>query len=186
MPSHPYRQSQRGVVLIISLIMLVVISLLATFSIRSASSSEAVAGNVRTTLLATQAAEMALRYCERALASAAGSSPVAWPYPDAAPSINTPALATPRWQTLSNWDSGGTTASVIPLSVVNDASSGSTFSRAPECIIEPIAVANASGTPTETSTFVVTVRGFGPEENGASRTRPTGSEVWLQSTIELQ
>ena len=38
------------------------------------------------------------------------------------------------------------------------------------------------------SVLTITSRGFGPEVPAAdnSRTRPIGSEVWLQSTLELQ
>lgn len=57
---------QNGVVLIIALILLVVISLLAVTSLRGAGSAESISGNVRTTELATQAAEIALRHCEAA------------------------------------------------------------------------------------------------------------------------
>jgi Tfp pilus assembly protein PilX len=70
--------TQRGVVLIIALVMLVVISLLTTLSIRSAVSTESVSGNVRTTELASQAAEIALRYCEDAVVTyqASGAGPL--------------------------------------------------------------------------------------------------------------
>jgi PilX N-terminal len=57
LPSH-----QRGVLLIITLIMLVVISGVAALSIKGSGSSEALANNVRTQGLAIQAAEAALRY----------------------------------------------------------------------------------------------------------------------------
>jgi hypothetical protein len=40
----------------------------------------------------------------------------------------------------------------------------------------------ASVTP---SAFVITARGFGPEVAAGSG-RPQGTEVWLQSTIEIQ
>jgi hypothetical protein len=35
------------------------------------------------------------------------------------------------------------------------------------------------------SAFVITARGFGPEV-AADAGRPKGSEIWLQSTIEIQ
>ena len=64
LPRARQRHSQRGVVLIIALVMLVIISLLAVSSMRNSGSTEEVLGNVRTTELATQAAEIALRRCE--------------------------------------------------------------------------------------------------------------------------
>jgi type IV pilus assembly protein PilX len=175
--------SQRGVVLVISLIMLVIISLLATLSIRSAVSSETVSGNVRTTMLAGQAAEIALRYCEEAtvqIYSGTGtlpSLPVILDY--AAPS---------RWQdTAANWDISTSPAFVVPAASVNQAGSV-TFARFPECMIERMPVVDSAGTVSKTSTYIITARGFGPEVPAvdAARARPTGSEVWMQSTIELQ
>src|SRR3954463_11826450 len=58
--------SERGIVLIIALVMLAIISLLAVMTVRNTTSSEAVNGNVRLQQLATEAAEFALRYCEDA------------------------------------------------------------------------------------------------------------------------
>ena len=185
------RDSQAGVVLIMALIMLVVISLLATLSIRNATSGEAVSGNVRTTALANQAAEIALRYCEDTLAAIhpAATIPV------------TPPMAPPAgWNELAytgaplhgtdttKWD-GGPTAEVflIPLASVNSGSV--TFKRAPECMVESIRTAKATAPFfTTTSTYVITARGFGPEVDTAVatvRARPQGTEVWLQSTVEL-
>lgn len=197
-PSHPLRPPhlngrtakagfaarQRGVVLIISLIMLMVISLLATFSIRNAASSETVAGNARTTMLATQASEMALRYCETALALDRAGTPIAGFEILPAQAAPTP----PLWTSVANWDQVTTDVNVVPISVVNQAGGSATYSRAPECMVENVRVPNGAGTAyVTTSTFVITARGFGPEVAAdAARGRPIGSEVWMQSTVELQ
>lgn len=180
------RHPQTGVVLVIALVMLVVISLLATLSIRNAVSTESVSGNVRTTQLATQAAEIALRYCEEAtiqINSGTGTLTV------------TPAVldyvSPPRW-TLpgTNWDGAGSSASVfvVPTASVNQAGGTVTFNRLPECMVERVPVVTAGGVISNTSTYTITARGFGPEVAAvdAGRTRPTGSEVWMQSTIELE
>ena len=58
-------RAQRGVVLIMALIMLVIISLLTAVTVRNATSSEGISANARQTQLAIQAAEAALRYCEQ-------------------------------------------------------------------------------------------------------------------------
>lgn len=184
-PSHP-RHAQRGVVLIISLIMLVVLSMLATLSIRNAASSESVSGNVRTTLLANQAAEMALQRCEMWAAQLAGVAAHGLTDPAAEPTVVGTAT-TPAWQDMTTWDSGSSAnVYVVPLTLVNHDATAPTYSRAPECMIEKVSVVNSMGAFTDTSTRVITARGFGPDETGAARTRPTGSEVWLQSTIEFQ
>lgn len=183
---HARLPTQRGVVLIIALVMLVVISLLTTLSIRSAVSTESVSGNVRTTELASQAAEIALRYCEDAVVTfqATGVAP-----PTAVGPFPLPSQDPPRWKSTSgSWDVSPSDAIIVPLTSVNQAVGNATYKRAPECLVENMPVVTAAGVLSNTSTFVITARGFGPEVPlaNASRSRPQGSEVWMQSTIELQ
>lgn len=175
--------AQRGVVLIIALVMLVVVSLLTTLSIRSATSTEKVSGNVRTTELASQAAEIALRYCEDAVVQLV-FGPVTFP---ATPDI-LDYEATPRWRDPANWDIAGTDAFIVPGTYVNQTGSPVTFNRPPECMVERMPVVTTAGAISTTSTYVITARGFGPEVSAAdaARSRPEGSEVWMQSTIELE
>ena len=183
--------AQRGVVLIIALVMLVVISLLATLSMRNATSSEGISGNVRTTELATQAAEIALRYCEDAAAQSMG-------WPGTLDLSFIPAFSsTPLWSVLTNWDGSTSSAApatptgpvlVIPGGSINQAGAGVTFKRPPECMVERMQMATNTTTVTTATTFVITARGFGPEvaQTNAARDRPKrGSEVWMQSTVEL-
>jgi len=185
-PSHRHSYgAQRGIVLIIALIMLVVVSLLATLSIRNAVSGEAVSGNVRTTQLASQAAEVALRYCENAVVAIAAGSP-----PASAPTIlpNPLTLAAPsRGTNPAYWDVVTTDVFVVPAAEVNQTGS-TTFQRAPECMVERVPVVNSAGVLANTTTYQITARGFGPEVAAAdaTRSRPAGSEVWMQSVIEIQ
>ena len=188
---RPPGPGQRGVVLIIALVMLIVISLLALTSIRNAASTETIAGNVRTTELATQAAEIALRHCEASvlntLTVAAGGTPA---YATTFTAFNILAPTTPpRWQNMAIWDSVSGAAYVLPLSLVNQPGMTLTYQRPPECMVEPLPLMpSGSGVVNTTSSFVVTARGFGPEvaPADASRNRPVGSEVWLQSHIDLE
>lgn len=182
-------RAQSGVVLIVSLIMLVIISLLAAFSIRNATSTEAVAGNVRTTQLAQQAAEFALNFCSTAMDNlgtptlardTAGNTVTIAPL-----SYQTTTRATNKVSNdLVYWD-GATSLAANAVIVVPSAALGgtATFRRPPECMIEPIRVIKSGAVNTSTS-FVITARGFGPDvpEADANRTRPNGSEVWLQAT----
>lgn len=190
---HPSRRkAQTGIVLIVSLIMLVVISMLAVLSMRNTASTEQVAGAVRTTELATQAAEIALRHCEQSLMEVikvAGG---------AAPSYTTtftlekilPASSVSLWQSTTVWDSASTATFVLPMAMLNQAGMAyDTFKRPPECMVAPLVVVpNGSSVPTSTSAFVITARGFGPEVAAAnpSRSRPVGTEIWLQSRITLE
>ena len=180
---HARAAGERGIVLIIALIMLVVISLLATMSVRNATSSEGVSANVRLSQLANQSAEIALRQCEDAVAALVGGN-------TSTLTITASQLVsystTASWKSVANWDTTPTVAIVLPASTVNASGVTVTFSRPPECMIERLTP--ATYTATYSVNFVITARGFGPEvpAAGSTRTRPSGSEVWMQSTIELQ
>ena len=64
---HKNKRAQRGVTLLIVLIMLTAITLIGIGAIKSATLSERMAGAMRNQQLTYQAAEQALRYCERAV-----------------------------------------------------------------------------------------------------------------------
>lgn len=190
-PPHP----QHGVVLIIALIILVVISLLAVTSMRNVGSTESVAGNVRTTELATQAAEIALRHCESSvvkISRIAGGDTTSPEATYATTFVDTNILTastgtTAQWQSLATWDSTATATFVLPLDLVNQTGMTiTTYKRPPECMVESLPVVlTGSAALSTTASFVVTARGFGPEVAAAdgARARPQGTEVWLQSTI---
>lgn len=208
----PLAGRQRGVILIISLVMLIVVSLLALSSMHNAVSSEAVAGNARTTVLASQAAEIVLRHCEASVLKiktrANGdttSSDANYSTTFVAANIQ-PAKTTPQWTSPATWDSSSSAIFVAPLSLVNQTDLPmTTYKRPPECMVEPenflvlvpavmapdgVTVLVPAGTAVNsTSSFIVTARGFGPEvaavPSGASRLRPLGSEVWMQSQISI-
>lgn len=177
---------QRGVVLIIAMVMLVVISLLASLSIRNALSSESVSGNVRTTELASQAAETALRYCESAV-TALVTAGTAMPTGMTALAAVTPA----RFSDMTNyWDKvpAPNTIFVVPSDMVNTSGTTTTFSRMPECMIERVSTLNtANNALVDTRTYSITARGFGPEvkDPSGTRGRPVGTEVFLQSVLEV-
>lgn len=183
--------NQSGVVLIIALILLVVISLLAVTSLRNAGSAESVAGNVRTTELATQSAEIALRHCEssatritRVNGGDTSSAEATYATTMAGGNILR-ATTSVQWQSTTIWDSSSTSVFVLPTDLVGNTT---TYKRPPECMVESL-----SGVTTApvggTDSFVITARGFGPEVpalTSSTRVRPAGTEVWLQSTIEIQ
>ena len=182
----PRHQAERGIVLVIALILLVIISLLAVTSLRNAGSSESVAGNVRTTELATQAADIALRHCEssaikitKLIANASDTSAQAT-YPTTLVEANVERVTTAdQWKSVSNWDSTTTAVFVLPSDLVGNTA---TYQRPPECMVESLTGVTPTGPP---ASFVITARGFGPEV-AAGTGRPAGTVVWLQSTIEIQ
>ena len=179
---HPMRrQKQDGVVLMIALIMLVVLSLVATASIKSTLSAEVSTNNSRTTGLAMQAAEAGLRHCET-LTQNFLRSPQVSPNHDLQPA---PAVGSAyNWENVAaNWDHANfvTLNGVVLASTdINDSATEGLYKRFPECMIQYME-APAAGT----HRFVVTARGFGPDVealSGNTRPKPVGSEVWLQST----
>ena len=94
------KHGQQGVVLIVALIMLMILSVLASISIRGASSTEQVANQSRQQALARQTAETALRFCEQQVQLYA-ANPATGFAPEAAPvGAGTPYA----WETMANWD----------------------------------------------------------------------------------
>lgn len=177
-PHEMGRHAQRGIVLVISLIFIVVISLLAATSMRSAGSSESISGNVRTTELATQAAEIALRHCESStleVVSPTGAFATSFTVANILP------VNSVTWQNTATWDSTSAATYVLPINLVGTA----TFKRSPECMVELLSTGAVTATD---AAFVITARGFGPEVAAAdaARTRPVGTVVWLQSTLQKQ
>jgi len=200
-PHSRWPQSQRGVALFIALIVLIVISLLAATSIRNASTTVSVSGNVRTTELATQAAEIALQHCELSVLSLvreASDSDTSDSYDREGVELPPPTSVTAsRWQDTDNWDVSSSTVFPLPLAMVNQAGIGTPYNRPPECMVERMTVTTVELVTTpETdpptyiavrdvdSMFLISARGFGPEV-GSGTDRPVGSEVWLQSHIEI-
>ena len=173
--------------LIVALIMLVIISLLASYSMRNATSTEAISGNVRTTQLANQAAEFALNYCASGMDQLGKPTATIVVTPQTTVLANDVLRATHKDGSgnLDYWDGATSIANnaviVIPTSALGGTS---TFKRMPECMIEPMRVVVSGALNTSTS-YVITARGFGPEVaplDPTTRLRPNGSEVWLQTT----
>ena len=156
--------------------MILVISVLAVTSMRNVASSEIVSGNVRTTELATQAADIALRHCESSVVKlmANPASAVALDLPVAKIS---PA-ATDAWKSTTIWDESLTPFALDAVFVGGAA----TCPRPPECMVELL----TGAVGTLPASFVITARGFGPEvTTPANSGRPAGTVVWLQSTLDF-
>ncbi len=184
-----------------ALIMLVIISLLTAVTVRSAASSEGISANSRQTQLAAQAAETALRYCEQGVIDVLSASTSTYVFNVSVPPSSTSVVisgthfqtlisaATPTSMITTNWDVANPTIAnsilVLPTSSVNRSGITTTFSRPPECMIERLSPSTSS---TYSKNFTITARGFGPEVAAAdaARSRPVGSEVWMQSTLELK
>ena len=184
------REAQGGLVLIVSIVLLAIVSILATFSTRNAASSENVSGNVRLTELAMQAAEIALRHCENSVAdvmAVSGGGTSSYPT-DFMEHHILPGESESTWQTAAAWDQPTAPVYILPLTHLNQPDLAPTYKRPAECMVARLPFVLSTGAVSTTTAFVITARGFGPDVPAAdpNRSRPMGSEVWLQSQIELQ
>lgn len=173
---------QRGVTLIIALIVLLIIGLASASMMRGALVSDQIAGNTRSQTQAAQAADVALRYCERQLpAPPATACPAGIFCLAAAVPVAPATAASGAWEAASNWHGAGRAASVnvVPSSAMKSAVSTTSFSNLPECIIER--------SPLSAAAYVVTARGFSPDYVADKKTGKTtsGSVVWVQSTVKF-
>lgn len=183
--SMPLRADQRGISLIIVLIMVVVIGLTSAAAIRNATSDERVTNNIRMQNLAQQYADAALRYCEAELAKADASRVVTLQEINLVPTAFDATQANAAWRMAVTWlGVGGASASRTTLPELQIKSSNSSFkpTTLPQCVVEKQALEDATKIA-----YVVTARGFSPDYTADAETGVTvsGSVVWLQSTLVL-
>jgi type IV pilus assembly protein PilX len=169
------RQAQQGVVLIIALIMLALLSILASMSIRGASSTEQVANQSRLRALAQQTAEAALFFCEQEVRANAGDATK-----DVVPAAPVGTGAPYIWEDIAAWDAKTPPPSLrtVPIAAAGDTASTAYFTRLPECMSQYMSL--------DKKVFVTTARGFGPEVGAKDGSAPKGTEVWLQSVVTMK
>ena len=168
------RTPERGVALIVALVMLLVISIASVSVMRSAQTTDVVSENTRRQAQATQAAQAALRFCENAVVAGTLS-----------PAAAAASVTQEEWQTFNNWMSGTAVSARREVSRAFVTSSDNKVIRSatfklPQCMAQNRAVSGGS-------VVVITARGFSDNytEDQAGRTT-AGSVVWLQSIISLQ
>lgn len=183
---HPAaRQREHGIVLVIAMILLIVLSMISIASVRSASSTEVATNNARLQALSMQAAEAALRYCEDGalnfMRSKTGTFQIT---PEPAPATATDPY---RWQDLANWDGVASAQPSLRVLTSTDVNSSAgqyakLYKRYPECMVQYEYSPSAS-----LKRIVITARGFGPDVEAVNEKRPApkGSEVWLQSSLQI-
>ena len=169
-----FARHQRGVTLIIALIMLVVIGLASAAVMRGSLTSDTMANNARVQMLASQAAQLALRFCETQVER----KPADW-VSGFSIQAATAVGAAHNWESYTNWESGGK-AMTVPSSVMASAKSTFTPSTLPQCLAE------YSNDVTGAKAVIVTARGFSPDYAETSGRQTAGSVVWLQSTLSIQ
>lgn len=173
------RGSDRGVVLPIALIMLVIISFAGLLAARNSATFEQFSNNMRTNQVARVAAEDALRLCERiARSSVEGSAAFAT---DVGKIVTTAisadtdtAISAGAWNTRSNWAAGAANLITVTSQFGSDVHSNAQLKNSPTCIIQ--AMVN--------DRFLITTRGLSSDAVvGNNGVLTAGSEVWMQSIL---
>lgn len=195
---------QRGISLIIVLILVVVIGLTASSVMRSATSSQRVTNNLRAEGMAQQYAEAALRFCEAQMVIPDNTgTPLPQPIPARfgslwnanIPLVNITAAIQPAWLNPVSWTGAAAAAQVaatphaaatrVTLTAGQISSVGvSTYvpTTLPQCIVERQTLPGATPFPV----IVVTARGFSTDYQADVNGNTTnGSVVWLQSILNM-
>lgn len=171
---------QKGFVMVVSLIFLLIMTVLAVTSIQRSILDEKVNGNLRSQNLAFQAAETALRYCQKNLeATGPGGNLPLVPgtthtidgikineYPaDMDLSVASPAPM--KWSDLRNWTSAN--AKTLDVSLTSH------VAAQPQCMIEEYPMKDILKAKVYVA-YVITARGVGGTANAI---------VWLQQTVRV-
>ena len=180
-------QRQRGVVLVITLILVVVLSLLGTFAIRNSTQTERSINGIRSAEVAREAAETGLRFCEQ-VAIFDGDGKDYTEYSSAGDNLRGKIIATTigsesdpnaAWRTEANWITGSNVIKVPDGYFKNGEDTD--LKTAPRCLIQKIETAS---TP-KLSGYLITARGFANNARfDASTGKSTeGAESWMQSVL---
>jgi Tfp pilus assembly protein PilX len=183
-PAFPHARPERGVSLIVVMIMLVIIGLTSAAAIRGASSGEQATNNIRMQNLAQQYAEAALKYCEAELVKGDDDRVVS--LKDARIVATSPADTVDNkwaWKEAATWTEStgaGQSRTVVPEANIHSTDSSSKPSKSPECVVEKLTLADGS------RPYAVTARGFSLDYAADSSGKTTaGSVVWMQSIVYI-
>lgn len=169
------RQSaQRGISLVIVIVLIGAMALASAASLRSSAGSLQLLRVRSMQALALEQAHWALHYCEAQLrlASAARNPALA----DAALPLTTPAAT--AWSVAANWQPGALASPLVsPLASTISASG----LKAASCLAERQLLGGDPPAPI----YVVTARGLSPDHSADAATGATraGAAAWLQSTV---
>ena len=189
-PGTPCRR-ERGVVLVITLILVVILSLLGTFAIRNATQSERSINGIRSAEVAREAAETALRFCEQ-VAIFDGNNQDYGEYGTSGlrskiitATIASEADTAAAWRTSAGWT--GNNVISVPAGYYKKTTGGSPdtdalqLTTAPRCLIQKI---ETTSTPKLTG-YLITARGFANNAVFDTSTGKStqGAESWMQSVL---
>lgn len=165
-------KAEKGVALIVAMIVLVIIGLTSVSVMRGALSSDQLVNNNRVQTLASQAAQIALRYCE-----------VQANLPGKPAGFHLGLVSAPNdmdWLKYSNWSSGNNIVNDVPDDYMETAESTFGATKAPQCIAQCAVLPDG-----KTKVLQTNSRGFSPDysDEDDDGYADTGSVVWLQSTV---
>jgi type IV pilus assembly protein PilX len=181
---------ERGVVLVMTLILVVILSLLGTFAIRNATQTERSINGIRSTEVAREAAETALRFCEQ-IAIFDGDGKDYTEYATTglrgkiiATTIGSESDPVAAWRTEANWIDTSNVIEVPPGYYKKDVGANTSESQlktAPRCLIQKLETAS---TPKLTG-YLITARGFANNADFDPSTGKSkqGAESWMQSVL---
>lgn len=152
---------QRGVVLPLALVMLVMVTLIAVVALRGVTSEERISANLRSSSVAFEQAELALRHCEQIVMTGGAALNAA--------RTDGVDLKGAEWKIETNWLSANPKLQRPPAAQYTDPLRAVT---APSCLIESKREefgAFATSRRVENAAFAVTARGYG-DNNGGFRT----------------
>ena len=174
-----HHRTHRGIVLIVTLLLLVVIGLTAAYAMRSAGSGEKLANNLRLEALAQQYAEAALRYCESQMTLVPADRDGALQNVETTAAVP---VASAAWRIPATWFPASRALKLPSGKVGNAGNSTFTPSALPECLVEKVTLASGD------EAWLVTARGFSPGYTADAATGATvaGAVVWVQSTLALE
>ncbi|RQO62905.1 hypothetical protein DBV14_03310 [Variovorax sp. KBW07] len=183
---NPCRR-QRGVVLVITLILIVILSLLGTFAIRNATQSERSINGIRSAEVAREAAETALRFCEQvAIFDSEGKDYTEYGTPSPRGQIVSTTIGSESdpaavWRLEANWKENANAIAVPEAYYKKDSGGTAPLTNAPLCLIQKI---ESTSTPKLTG-YLITARGFANNAKFTSSTGKSaqGAESWMQSVL---
>lgn len=166
---------ERGIVLPMALIMLVIISLAGLLAARNSANHEQFSNNMRTTQVARQSAEAALRYCESVVINEEARFD-ALQGKIVATELAPDKIADGAWNTKKNWSVGAsnliTYEPAFDTKVQKEAQLKS--GDYPTCLIQAM----------KAGRYLITARGLSNDATVDNDNQLIqGSEVWLQSVL---
>ncbi|WP_241209537.1 PilX N-terminal domain-containing pilus assembly protein [Melaminivora alkalimesophila] len=190
----PAPSYQRGTVLVISLILIVILSLLGTFAIRNATQAERSVNGIRSAYTAREAAETALRFCEQvAIYDGEDKEYSEWGSTGLRskiikdPVITSEQDSSAKWRNATNWEDGSPSLIRVPDKYFKRhigamaAADSAQLSNPPLCVIQKLETVS---TP-KLEGYLITARGFSNNASfdGSSGKAKLGGEAWMQSLL---